>query len=256
MTGIYKITNLANKKLYIGKAINIENRWKKHLTEFRNNKHNNKHLQASWNKYTKLYGEEIFKFEIILQCHEDILNDSEEYFISYYNTTDNRFGYNKTSGGDGISNYKHSDEAKEKIRQTSIGRKLSDEHKNKLLAAITGRVKSEEELQKLSIAAKGRKISDWHKQQLINSTKGKPFSESHRKNLSQACKGRIISEKQRRDISNTLKGRPSPKKITPDKKEEIEKLLIFGMNIKEIAKQYNVCLSTIYGIKKELAKIN
>lgn len=249
MTGIYKITNLINKKMYIGKAENIKNRWNKHLTELRNNKHNNKHLQASWNKY----GEKNFKFDIIIECHKDILNDSEEYFIRYHNTTNNKYGYNKTDGGDGITNYKHTPEAKAKIRQSSTGRKLSESHKKKLLVAVTGRVKSPEELQKLSKAAKGRKISEWHKQQLINSTKGKPFSEEHRKNLSEACKGRVISEKQRQDISNTLKGRPSPKKIDAEKRKEIEELLISEIDIKEIAKKYNVCLSTIYGIKKELA---
>lgn len=30
MTGIYKITNLINNKIYIGQSTNIQNRWEEH----------------------------------------------------------------------------------------------------------------------------------------------------------------------------------------------------------------------------------
>ena len=51
--GIYKIECLENGKVYIGLSINIENRWEKHCGELKNNKHKNKYMQRAWNKYGK-----------------------------------------------------------------------------------------------------------------------------------------------------------------------------------------------------------
>ena len=251
MTGIYKITNLVNKKMYIGQAVNIEiSRWKKHKSLLRNNRHWNKHLQASWNKY----GENNFIFEIIIECHSEVLNDSEEYFISYYNTQNNKFGYNKTTGGDGIKNYKHTDEAKVKISIAAKRYKLSEENKNKLIKSNTGRIKSKEELKKLSEAAKGRKISEWHKQQLINSKKDKLVSDETRLKISQSRKGFKMSEEQKLKLSLINKGKPSSnKKINQIERENIFNLFTNNPYLfkDEIAKQYNVSYSTIYGILKE-----
>ena len=51
--GIYMIQNTTNGKIYIGQAIDIEKRWKNHIWELDNNRHTNKHLQRTWNKYKK-----------------------------------------------------------------------------------------------------------------------------------------------------------------------------------------------------------
>lgn len=61
MKGIYKITCINNNKVYIGKSIEIKQRFKKHLSDLRLNKHHSKYLQHSYNKY----GEESLRFEII-----------------------------------------------------------------------------------------------------------------------------------------------------------------------------------------------
>lgn len=58
---VYKITNIINNKYYIGSTVDFKNRKRQHLSELKNNKHDNKHLQASFNKY----GEEAFSFEVI-----------------------------------------------------------------------------------------------------------------------------------------------------------------------------------------------
>lgn len=60
MKGIYCIKNKINNKVYIGKAINVENRFKNHIKNLNNNSHKNKHLIASWNKH----GERNFEFSI------------------------------------------------------------------------------------------------------------------------------------------------------------------------------------------------
>ena len=50
-TGIYCIENLINKKKYIGQSNNIEYRWKRHKYELNRGCHDNDYLQKSWNKY-------------------------------------------------------------------------------------------------------------------------------------------------------------------------------------------------------------
>ena len=49
--GIYKIECLINHKVYIGQSTNIELRWKHHIYQLKKNNHENKYLQAAWNKY-------------------------------------------------------------------------------------------------------------------------------------------------------------------------------------------------------------
>lgn len=97
--GIYKITNKINQKSYIGKAKNIEKRWKDHTYKSRWKRYPNKSLYKAFKKY----GLENFNFKVIEECSEEKLNERERYWISYYNTK--KEGYNETDGGDGGKTY-------------------------------------------------------------------------------------------------------------------------------------------------------
>jgi group I intron endonuclease len=59
--GIYKIINVVNNKFYVGSAVNFSRRKARHFSELRHGKHNNRWLQASWNKY----GEKAFVFVVV-----------------------------------------------------------------------------------------------------------------------------------------------------------------------------------------------
>ncbi len=93
--GIYCITNKNNNKKYIGQSIRIENRWKEHIGNLKNNKHHNDHLQNSWNTY----GASGFSFEIIEVCTKPELDDREDYWIKFYNSTNREKGYNIREAG-------------------------------------------------------------------------------------------------------------------------------------------------------------
>jgi len=45
ITGIYKIRNKQNNKVYIGSAVDIKKRWRDHKWNLKENKHHNPHLQ-------------------------------------------------------------------------------------------------------------------------------------------------------------------------------------------------------------------
>ena len=89
-SGIYKIENKLNGKMYVGLTNNIDRRWGEHRKNLKQGKHINQHLQSSVNKY----GIENFTFDIIEKCDLVELAKRELYWIDYYNTTDKRFGYN------------------------------------------------------------------------------------------------------------------------------------------------------------------
>ena len=93
ISGIYKIINLANNKIYIGSSIDIKSRWQKHKNLLKTGKHFNDHLQASYN----LYGRKNFKYEIIKKYPEDKLIIKEQYYIDKYDSMNPDNGYNKCS---------------------------------------------------------------------------------------------------------------------------------------------------------------
>lgn len=106
--GIYKITNLKNNKAYIGQSTDIKSRWNNHKIELKNNTHRNSHLQNAFNKY----GEEAFEFRILEETFEENLDDAEEYWIDYFDSTNPRKGYNLREGA---NSYKHRQEIQEQV---------------------------------------------------------------------------------------------------------------------------------------------
>lgn len=88
---IYKITNLCNNKVYIGQTIqNPFNRFNAHIVNNKNKNLNSK-LQRAINKYNKYN----FEFNVIRDCkNQEDLNNSEEFFIKLFDSTNNNNGYN------------------------------------------------------------------------------------------------------------------------------------------------------------------
>lgn len=92
--GIYKIENLINGKVYIGQSINISKRWSVHKFHGTHTT-NNSHLYLSM----RHYGINNFSFEVIEYCPIESLNEREQYWIQFYNSTDREKGYNIRAGG-------------------------------------------------------------------------------------------------------------------------------------------------------------
>lgn len=92
-TGIYKITNLTNQKVYIGQAADLASRWKDHIKAGLGIDTPNNILYAAMLKD----GVENFSFEVLEECDRASLNDRETYYISFYEAQS--WGYNMTKGG-------------------------------------------------------------------------------------------------------------------------------------------------------------
>lgn len=108
-SGIYMCTCIVNGKSYIGQSKDVKLRKCQHLSELRNGSHFNKYLQRSYNKY-KGYN---FTWEVLEYCDENILDDREIYWISYYDTYKN--GYNANEGGSANRNFDRTLEFKQNL---------------------------------------------------------------------------------------------------------------------------------------------
>lgn len=146
-SGIYKITNLINNKIYIGSTVNLKNREYVHFYELKNNKHINPHLQHSFNKY----GIDNFKFEILATCPKEYLIKLEQWFLDTQNPELNIYkkaysplGYkHKQETKDKLSNLKKGKSRPkwiiDKLKEINTGRKFTKDHKNKLKEAYSKR---------------------------------------------------------------------------------------------------------------------
>ena len=94
MAYIYKITNILNGKIYIGKTERtVEERIKDHIQNSRRPISEKRPLYDAINKY----GFSTFKVDIIEET--DSPEEREQYWIEYYQSF--KYGYNATLGGDG-----------------------------------------------------------------------------------------------------------------------------------------------------------
>lgn len=137
--GIYGIKNLINQKVYVGQTRqSFQKRYWNHQWKLRNGRHDNNHLQKSWNKC----GDENFEF-FVIEIVEDInlMNALEIQYISKYR--DNNLSYNVLDGGSGLSGYIIPERIRkiigEKNRQRMRGTKLSEKTKQKMSESKKGK---------------------------------------------------------------------------------------------------------------------
>lgn len=96
--GIYYLKNIGNGKLYIGQSIGIERRVRRHLSELRNDRHSNRHLQATWNNSPGC-----FKTGILELCSKEELDSKEQYYLDLYGV-DNLYNMHSVVGA--VPNWK------------------------------------------------------------------------------------------------------------------------------------------------------
>lgn len=150
VSGIYKLTNLVNQKIYVGSAQRIGRRWYSHF----------KYPQFS--NCTKLrnavikYGEEAFEAEVIEVVENfDQLIDREQYYLDLLHPF-GECGYNiRTVAGSNIG-IKRSDEEKRKMSERTRGkynpmwgRTQSDDTKTKISTKLTGIKRTPEQKSKM-----------------------------------------------------------------------------------------------------------
>jgi group I intron endonuclease len=96
---IYRVSNTVNKKVYIGKAKDCQQRWAEHK---RNAKQSKQH--PLYNAIRK-YGVENFIFEILFETVEELVDEQEKNLINIFSRYPQ--GYNLAEGGTGGNTRKY-----------------------------------------------------------------------------------------------------------------------------------------------------
>ena len=157
--GIYKIINAVNNKFYVGSAVNFSRRKARHFSELRHNKHNNRWLQASWNKH----GEKSFVFVIVEEVQDKALllevenkwlkeHVGKEYCynigvdavsptLGWSGEKSPTWGRKRTAKELAAQNWagrQHTSESKEKIRNKLKGHHVATSTRAKISATLSG----------------------------------------------------------------------------------------------------------------------
>lgn len=214
--GIYRLTNKANGKIYIGSTKPFKVRFRRHFNLLKNNCHFNQHLQNAWNKY----GQDMFEIEVIQviegdrkkrtkieQKYLDSLIRENKWNICYNQakkclTEKTVWSYSPEKTKKKLSQshkgHKHSEEAKKKIGEYNKGKSLSEEHRKKISTARKGRKFSDETRRKMSESAKKR--AEREGKEILSARAKKVWTEKYRQYQSKINKGKKLSEEHKEKI--------------------------------------------------------
>lgn len=149
---IYQIKNLVNNKTYIGQTVNFNKRKIRHIWALKTNRHDNYHLQNSYN----IYGIDNFEFSKIVNCKKDELTKLEQYLVDFYKPEYN-ICKEIVETCKGVT---RSQTTKDKISKSHKNKILSKEHKKLLSFAHKGLKQSLETIEKRMLKLRGRKLSE------------------------------------------------------------------------------------------------
>jgi predicted GIY-YIG superfamily endonuclease len=229
---VYCFTNKVNGKVYIGKTKNMKKRI---------NNHKNANGECPFfHSAIKKYGFDNFELNIIGEyLTEDEALRTEIHYIKQHQSNIRKHGYNLTSGGEGMSGYKHSPETIAKLSQSLKGRTVVNK----------GVPMSEEQKVKVSNSKKGKKLK------LSDEQRG--LMSERRKGVPSGMLGKIASDETRKKMSDAHKGNSCRAKFTMLQVNEIRHLYSTGnYTYKQLSEQFKVGISTICAIIKNKCYID
>lgn len=250
---IYKITNLLNNKVYVGQTTKaLDERWKQHKRNIREGR--KYHLYNAIRKY----GIDNFKVEVIDKAESFIdLSLKEIFWIQFYNTTNRKFGYNDTFGGEGgiptkETRLKISKSRKGISPKEGTGKKISialkDYWKNHIKEGPSLEIRNQiaETLKRKGCKPPLHKMTGKNHPMF-----GKHHSDESKKLMSlgqTGIKRHSEEEKQKRSVQWLKEGNPNYVVIDEDK---FITLIKQGLYIKDLAKALKISKPTVFHKLKE-----
>jgi len=208
-SGIYKISNSINDRIYIGSAISLYNRYHCHRLDLLNNRHHSLKLQRFCNKY----GFDKLKFEVVEYCEKKDLLVREQIYLDalnpFYNTA--KFAGNTTGVKASIE----------------LKKRFSEMRKGKITTGMLGKNHTNETKELISKKAKQRGL---HPNFIAASKKantGKKHSKEMREKI--AIKQRKLNIQQVTEIKELLAKKV--KQVELAKKFNVSQRLIAMVNL-------------------------
>lgn len=177
-SGIYKIVNVINNKIYIGSSKKLYFRRSHHFSTLKKNAHHNGFLQHSYNKY----GEQNFDFVVLEYCEESKLIEREQCWLDETKCCDPSIGYNLRIKA-----------------ESSLGMKQSAEWIEKRAAQHRGKPKSEKV--RLALSRLGSKWTESRRER----ARCYKHSDEVRHVIAEAGKGRRHTEESKLKMSRIQK---------------------------------------------------
>lgn len=215
--GIYKITSPSGR-VYIGQSVHIYDRW-------RNYKNIHCRNQVKIYKSIQKYGYNNHKFEILVLCEKEKLNELEMYYISIFNSVNS--GLNIKEGGNRPT---FSDETRKKISIANKGRRFSIEWKKNISIGLRGKPKSKEHIANMCKSLKGR----------YGHMTGKKHPIESIEKMRKAKLGKKASQETKNKMSRSRLGKKLKGRLIINIKTNEE-----YMSIREAAIKNNINLSTL-----------
>ena len=212
-SGIYSITNTKTAMQYVGSAVNLDSRFKRHIRQMKAGTHPNKFLQMDYDQH----GEQSFEFKVLELCSDTVLLEREQHWIDQLGAAVT--GYNiALTAASPMKGRKQSEATRAKMREAHRNRKpISEETRQRLRDAakqreeakkLSGFTVSEETRKKLSEAGTGRAVSEETREKL-RKTNSRPYhtpaQEAQREALRVIKAGNVVPESQRRVQSEKMK---------------------------------------------------
>lgn len=213
--GIYKITSPVGR-VYIGQSVYIQKRKADYACL-----HNCNEQRKLFNSLVK-YGWLQHDFEIIEECHRELLNEREVYHIAFYNSVED--GLNIYPGGNQPI---VSDSTRQKIRAANLGKRHSVEARRKMSLSKAGTTPWNKGLVGVQDGFnKGRTFSIEHREKLRIARSGKTRSADARARTSISLKIHYLKKKHN-ILFNNLNTLPMDevKIVTPTEGEAVANLI-------------------------------
>lgn len=234
-SGVYKIINIQNGRIYIGSAKEFKARARQHLWSLKNNKHHNKFLQNDFNKCN----ENAFEFHVVLvtkgtteerrKVEQNFINEQIVDWKNCYNFQ------KKVADEQSLWSHNPEETKKKKSEHSKLMWQSPEfrENMSRKMKLIWQNPKHRENIsQKNSVSVKElwqdpkyrRKLVKKARERFINKKDhpmfGKKHSEESKQKMSEAHKGKKQTEETKQKKSKALKGR----KISEEQKQRISQL--------------------------------
>ena len=221
-SGVYLITNNKNNHKYVGSAVNLYRRIKRHSSQLQAQTHYNEHLQRAWDKY----GEEAFEFRSLALCvkRKKSLLALEQFYINLL-----RPEYNICMVAGSPLGITQTKETRAKKSAAALGRKASAEARANMSAAQKGRKHTDETKAKMSATRKGKKHTDESKAKISamkmgnKNALGYKHTDETRAKMSAAQMGHGVTDEARANMSAAQMGNKNSigRKCTPETRAKI-----------------------------------
>ena len=147
---VYRVTNLRNGKVYIGKwqGPRVEDRWEMHL------RHTAAGSPYYFHNAIRKYGPDAFKIEVLYIAKNAVeLSRMETFFIILHQSHKSENGYNLTMGGEGVLGYRRTGPD-----HWNYGRTTPSETRSRISYSMQGIIRSEQTKQSVRDTMKARGI--------------------------------------------------------------------------------------------------